>query len=174
MRQPKNMQSDARKAHMRSFLFGMPVVVDGSWWWSMAPAAAVLLMEMGGVSCVGSVALGAVAGVGVLALDAAVLVQVDVVAVVALEGPEDDRDEHDRAAEDRDRNLGAPEARVLLVVRRVHDGDADGADQDAEARQERIDRLERHVDAAVGLVLLRMVGLLLGDLVHVVLLVPPA
>jgi hypothetical protein len=30
MRQPKNMQSDARKAHMRSFLFGMPVDVLGS------------------------------------------------------------------------------------------------------------------------------------------------
>jgi hypothetical protein len=27
MRAAKNMQSDARKAHMKSFLFGIPVVV---------------------------------------------------------------------------------------------------------------------------------------------------
>jgi hypothetical protein len=44
MRQPKNMQSEARKAHMRTFLFGMPVEVVGSKWWSMVPVAASLLM----------------------------------------------------------------------------------------------------------------------------------
>src|SRR5580698_3422803 len=97
MRQPKNMQSDARKAHMSSFLFGMPVEVVGSWWWSMAPVAAVLMEMVAGPRSVRRVA---VRGMGVLALDAAVLVQVDVVALVALERPEDDRDEHDRAAED--------------------------------------------------------------------------
>ena len=41
---PKNMQSEARKAHIRSFLFGMPVDVVGSWWWSIV--AAWLLMKM--------------------------------------------------------------------------------------------------------------------------------
>src|SRR5580698_11433310 len=126
MRQPKNMQSEARKAHMSSFLFGMPVEVVGSWWWSMAPVAAVL-MEMGGCGSVRRVAVG---GMGVLALDAAVLVDVDVVAVVALERPEDDRDEHDRPTEDRDRYLGAPEPRVLGHVGGIDDRDADGADQD--------------------------------------------
>src|ERR1700678_3713082 len=46
------MQSDARKAHMRSFLFWIPVDVVGSWWWSMVSAtAAWLLMENGGRQC---------------------------------------------------------------------------------------------------------------------------
>jgi len=35
------MQSEARNAHMRSFLFGMPVEVLGSWWWSMVPSGGV-------------------------------------------------------------------------------------------------------------------------------------
>src|ERR1017187_4082984 len=51
MRQPKNMQSDARNAHMRIFLFGIPVEVVGSKWWSMVAAGASLLMEIG-VVCV--------------------------------------------------------------------------------------------------------------------------
>jgi len=46
------MQSEARNAHIRSFLFGMPVTVVESWWWSMVHAAAVLLIEMG-PSCQG-------------------------------------------------------------------------------------------------------------------------
>ena len=58
------MQSEARKAHMRSFLFGMPVDVVGSMWWSRVPAAAVLLMEMGPESGGTSVRR-----MGILALD---------------------------------------------------------------------------------------------------------
>jgi hypothetical protein len=38
------MQSDARNVHMNSFLFGMPVDVVASWWWSIAPEAEWLLM----------------------------------------------------------------------------------------------------------------------------------
>jgi hypothetical protein len=48
MSEPKNMQSDARNAHMRSFLFGMPVEVDGSWWWSMVPAWLLIGKKGGG------------------------------------------------------------------------------------------------------------------------------
>src|SRR5450432_1285704 len=148
MRHPKNMQSDARKAHMRSFLLGMPVVVLGSWWWSMVPAAALLLMERGPFPGRSMRRVGVV-------LDAAVLVQVDVVSVVALERPEDYRDEHDRRAHDARGHLGAPEAGVMRRVRRVDDRDADRRDQDAEAGEERVDRLEGHVDPAVRVLGLR-------------------
>jgi hypothetical protein len=39
------MQSEARNAQKRSFLFGIPVAVDGSPWCSTVAAAATLMGE---------------------------------------------------------------------------------------------------------------------------------
>ena len=74
-----------------------------------------------------------------------ILIEVEVITVRTFEGPEENTDDHDQSAEDRQTEFEVDSRRRIGI----EPAGSVCSNQDSETRNERIDRLMRHVNATV-------------------------